>query len=167
MNNPLANHHCRRTFLERSSYGVGAAALGSLLNRQLLAGDNTTRDEVHVPRWEGVARSMLGQQRIKRVIHLCMAGGPSHLETLDYKPKLAEMDGQPMPKSYTEGKQIAQLQGQANNLKCLGPTHEFRKYGKSGQMISSIFPKSERSQMTFASFGRCRRSKLTTTRLIR
>ena len=41
-----------------------------------------------------------------------MAGGPSHLETLDYKPKLAEMDGKPMPKSYTEGKPIAQLQGQ-------------------------------------------------------
>jgi hypothetical protein len=135
MNNPLANHHCRRTFLQRSSYGVGAVALGSLLNRQLLADQ-----EVRVPKWEGVARPLQGRQRIKRVIHLCMAGGPSHLETLDYKPKLAEMDGKPMPKSYTEGKQIAQLQGQANNLKCLGPTHAFEKFGESGQMISSILP---------------------------
>jgi hypothetical protein len=131
----LASHLCRRTFLRQSSYGVGALALGSLLNRQLRADD-----AVHVPRWEGVARSIQGQPKIKRVIHLCMAGGPSHLETLDYKPKLAEMDGKPMPKSYTEGKQIAQLQGQANNLKCLGPQHEFKKFGESGQMISSILP---------------------------
>ncbi|MCB0188870.1 MAG: DUF1501 domain-containing protein, partial [Caldilineaceae bacterium] len=48
-----------------------------------------------------------------------MAGGPSHLETFDYKPKLAEMDGQPMPESFTKGQPIAQLQGAA--LKCLGP----------------------------------------------
>ena len=98
MNNPLTNHHCRRTFLQRSSYGVGAVALGSLLNRQLLADD-----EVRIPKWKGVARSIQGTPRIKRVIHLCMAGGPSHLETLDYKPKLAEMDGKPMPKSYHRG----------------------------------------------------------------
>jgi hypothetical protein len=133
MNNSFDPH--RRTFLRRGSYGIGALALSSLLQRQSAA-----NDAVQVPQWHGVARSMLGQQKIKRVIHLCMAGGPSHLETLDYKPKLAEMDGQPMPKSYTEGKQIAQLQGQANNLKCLGPQHEFKKFGASGQMISSILP---------------------------
>ena len=44
----------------------------------------------------------------------CMAGGPSHLETLDYKPKLAEMDGKPMPESITRGQPIAQLQGQTS-----------------------------------------------------
>ena len=69
-----------------------------------------------------------------------MAGGPSHLETFDYKPKLEELDGKPMPKSFTEGQQIAQLQGQANNLKVLGPQHKFAKYGKSGQEISAVLP---------------------------
>jgi len=69
-----------------------------------------------------------------------MAGGPSHLETFDYKPKLEELDGKPMPKSFTEGQQIAQLQGQANNLKVLGPQHKFAKYGKSGQEISAALP---------------------------
>jgi len=69
-----------------------------------------------------------------------MAGGPSHLETFDYKPKLEELDGKPMPKSFTEGQQIAQLQGQANNLKVLGPQHQFAKYGKSGQEISAVLP---------------------------
>ena len=69
-----------------------------------------------------------------------MAGGPSHLETFDYKPKLEELDGKPMPKSFTECQQIAQLQGQANNLKVLGPQHQFAKYGKSGQEISAVLP---------------------------
>jgi len=69
-----------------------------------------------------------------------MAGGPSHLETFDYKPKLEELDGKAMPKSFTEGQQIAQLQGQSNNLKVLGPQHQFAKYGKSGQEISAVLP---------------------------
>ena len=77
--------------------------------------------------------------KAKRVIHLCMAGGPSHLETLDYKPKLAEMNGKGMPKSTTDGQPIAQLQGN-KALKCLGPQHEFEKYGKSGQSISKALP---------------------------
>jgi hypothetical protein len=60
------------------------------------------------------------------------------LETYDYKEKLAEMDGQPMPDSFTKGQPIAQLQGQ--QLKCLGPQHAFNRYGQSGQHFSEIFP---------------------------
>jgi hypothetical protein len=76
--------------------------------------------------------------RAKQVIFLCMAGGPSHLETLDYKPKLAEMHGKPMPESFTAGQPIAQLQGQ--QLTCFGPQHPFRTFGASGQSICSLFP---------------------------
>ena len=60
------------------------------------------------------------------------------METFDYKPKLAEMDGQPMPESYTKGQPIAQLQGQA--LKCQGPLTQFKQYGESGQTISDFLP---------------------------
>ena len=67
-----------------------------------------------------------------------MAGGPSHLETFDYKPKLAAMDGQPMPDSFTKGQPIAQLQGQT--LKCQGPLTQSKKYGQSGQVISDFLP---------------------------
>jgi hypothetical protein len=68
-----------------------------------------------------------------------MAGGPSHLETLDYKPELARRHGEPMPESFTKGQQIAQLQGQA--LNCFGPQHPFARYGDSGQHICTLFPK--------------------------
>ena len=67
-----------------------------------------------------------------------MAGGPSHLETLDFKPTLAQEDGKPMPSSLTKGKQIAQLQGA--ELRCLGPQHVFQKYGQSQQEISTALP---------------------------
>ena len=76
--------------------------------------------------------------RAKHVIHLCMAGGASHLETFDYKPVLAENNGKPMPESFTKGKPIAQLQGKA--LKVLGPQHPFKKHGQGGVEISSILP---------------------------
>ena len=76
--------------------------------------------------------------KAKRVIFLCMAGGPSHLETFDYKPKLAELHNQPMPESYTKGQPIAQLQDQ--ELKAYGPMFKFDRYGKSGQWISELLP---------------------------
>ena len=76
--------------------------------------------------------------KAKRVIFLCMAGGPSHLETFDYKPKLEELNGKPMPEEFTKGQPIAQLQGQ--QLKCQGPLTKFKKYGQSGQEISDFLP---------------------------
>ena len=77
--------------------------------------------------------------KAKRVIFLYQAGGPSHLETFDYKPKLAAMNGQPMPESMTKGQQIAQLQGKP--LTCFGPQYGFKKFGKSGQEICELFPR--------------------------
>src|SRR5690606_23586194 len=75
---------------------------------------------------------------IERVIFLCMAGGPSHLELMDHKPMLEKRDGEPMPESFTKGQQIAQLQGK--ELRILGPQHPFQRYCKSGQYMSSLLP---------------------------
>ena len=86
----------------------------------------------------GVVNPLHVAPRAKRVIFLCMAGGPSHLETFDLKPKLAALDGRPMPESFTKNQPIAQLQGQ--RLVCLAPQFSFRPQGKSGQQISSVLP---------------------------
>ena len=69
-----------------------------------------------------------------------MAGGPSHFETLDYKPELAKLGGKAMPESFTEGQQLAQLQGKRGGLKCLAPQYEFKPFGKCGRMMSTAFP---------------------------
>lgn len=76
--------------------------------------------------------------KAKRIIYLYMSGGPSHLETFDYKPALDKIDGQPMPESFTRGQPIAQLQGA--KLKAQGHLTKFKQHGKSGQWISDFLP---------------------------
>src|SRR6266566_4638476 len=125
----------RRTFLGRGAAGLGLVALNSLLNPRLLAA--TTPE---AGRWRGVVQPLHHAAKAKRVIFLYQAGGPSHLETFDYKPKLAEMNKKQMPESFTKGQQIAQLQGKP--LICFGPQYRFEKFGKSGQEISELFPHS-------------------------
>ena len=123
----------RRTFLGRTACGIGSAALASLLNGRRARGA-----EAAPLATRGVINPLHFAPKAKRIIFLTMAGGPSHLETLDYKPKLAEMHGQAMPESFTKGQPIAQLQGK--ELKCFGPQHKFVKHGQSGQEICEIFP---------------------------
>jgi hypothetical protein len=123
----------RRAFLSRTGVAMGAMALPSLLPEILSAGlDNDAR---RVPGLVGLPHFA---PRAKRAIFLCMAGGPSHLETFDYKPKLAQLHGQPMPPSVTAGQPVAQLQGK--ELTAYGPMMRFAQYGKSGQWISELFP---------------------------
>ena len=120
----------RRSFLGQSLGGLGTFALANVLNPQLFA-------DTKVERWPGAIKPH-HKPKVKRVIWLYMAGGPSHLETFDYKPKLAEMHGQPMPESFTKGQPIAQLQGA--KLNCFAPQHPFKKCGKSGQEICDDLP---------------------------
>src|SRR5215472_12888935 len=87
----------RRVFLGRAGRTVGSVALASLLNPGLLRAalaNSTTANA-----WRGVIQPPHHPPKVKRVIWLTMAGGPSHLETFDFKPTLAKMDGQPMPES--------------------------------------------------------------------
>jgi hypothetical protein len=116
---------CRRTFLGRGAAGMGLLGLNSLLSPRLFGAS-------------GVVNPLHHPAKAKRVIYLYQAGGPSHLETFDYKPKLAAMDGQGMPESFTKGQQIAQLQGK--ELKCFGPQYGFKTFGKSQQQICELFP---------------------------
>ena len=124
----------RRTFLSRASMGLGTAALHTLWQPASLLAE-AARQSPNAPGASGFPNLPV---KAKRVIFLCMAGGPSHLETFDPKPTLAKLDGKPMPESFTKGQPIAQLQGK--ELKCLGPMTTFRKYGKSGQEISDFLP---------------------------
>ena len=124
----------RRSFVRNSGLSLGSMALTSLLGQDALAAAPAQGDA-----WKGVIGPNLHHApKAKRVIWLYMAGGMTHLETFDPKPTLAKMHGQPMPESFTKGQQIAQLQGQ--QLKCFAGQHAFKVYGKSGQIISEIWP---------------------------
>jgi hypothetical protein len=124
----------RRTFLARSGVGLGSMALASLFSPHL----SPAMENSPTPRSFGVIQPPHFPIRAKRVIHLCMAGGPSHLETFDNKPELKALHGKPFPESFTKGQQLAQLQN--TQLIARGPFVEFKKYGQGGIEISSLFP---------------------------
>src|SRR3989475_6471506 len=122
----------RRTFLGKGISGLGLLALNSLLNPRPFTFAAETQGS------RGVVNPLHFPPKAKRVIFLYQAGGPSHLETFDPKPKLAELDGKPMPESFTKGQQLAQLQGK--KLVCFGPQYGFKKFSKSGLEICELFP---------------------------
>src|SRR2546422_2763269 len=93
----------RRHFFGRSARGLGTLALASLLNPALFAAARN-------PRIPGVANGLPPRgtvdplhfaARAKRVIYLFQSGAPSQLDLYDPKPKLIELNGKPMPESYT------------------------------------------------------------------
>jgi hypothetical protein len=124
----------RRTFLQRSAYGLGALAFARLFDSKLLGAPSATDRE----RWKGMLNPPHFPVKAKRVIHLCMAGGPSHLETFDWKPELKRLNGKPFPESFTRGQQLAQLQN--TELKARGPFIDFTPCGRGGLDLSNLFP---------------------------
>lgn len=130
----MNKHHIhlqRRAFLGNATRGVGSVALATLMQKGFVQAANNNNAQ-------GIIQPGHLPQKAKRVIWLTMAGGPSHLETFDPKPKLAEMHGKPMPESLTKGQQLAQLQG--SKLVCQGPLFSFQKFGKNQTEICSLFP---------------------------
>lgn len=122
----------RRYFLSRCGLGLGSVALGTLL------GDRAAASEGGAAGLNPLApRTPHFAPRAKSVIHLFMAGGPSQLELLDYKPKLQELSGQTIPKSYIENKRFAFLKG---DPKLLGTRRQFARHGQSAAEISELLP---------------------------
>ncbi len=110
----------RRGMLKRSALGFGWLAASSLLAQE----QTQTESLLPMPHLK---------PRAKRVIFLFMKGGPSHLDTFDFKPKLQTSDGKPFPFE----KPRVQF-APTNNL--LKSPWKFRQYGESGQWVSELFP---------------------------
>ncbi len=112
--------------------GLGSLALASLLNDGTLHAAPSPADPLapqkpHFP------------PRAKNVIYLFMAGGPSQLDLFDYKPKLVELNGQEIPKSYLEGKRFA-FMNSSHGVKLLGTRRKFTQHGKAGAWVSDLLP---------------------------
>ena len=115
----------RRHFFRDCGVGVGKIALASLLAQSASATEGGTLPRPHFP------------ATAKRVIFLFMAGAPSQLETFDPKPKLAELEGQPIPPSVIAGQRYAFIQPDAA---VLGPRFRFARHGRSGTEVSEVLP---------------------------
>lgn len=124
----------RRHFFSQCSMGIGSIALASLLSENRLgAAEPPTITDPMQPR---VAHF---PAKVKNVIFLFMAGGPSQLETFDYKPKLNELNGKPIPSSFVEGKRFAFMDS-SHHSDLLGFRPQFKQHGESGAWVSDYLP---------------------------
>jgi hypothetical protein len=129
-----AQHLTRRHFFSRCAVGLGGIALASMLgDRKLYGADGAQLVNPMAPHPPHFA------PKAKNVIYLFMAGGPSQLELFDYKPKLVELNGQPIPQSFIEGKRFAFMDS-SHGTKLLGTRRAFAQHGKSGAWVSDLFP---------------------------
>ena len=126
----------RRHFFSQCFVGLGNIALGGLLANGKLTAANVPRVENPL-----APKAPHFTPKVKRVIYLFMAGAPSQFETWLYRPKLGELDGQPTPDSFLEGKRFAFMERfMKDKLKLLGPRRKFHQHGQSGMWVSEIFP---------------------------
>ncbi|MGB2733292.1 MAG: DUF1501 domain-containing protein, partial [Saprospiraceae bacterium] len=112
----------RRNFLSHSAYGLGAMALQSLLPG--------ISPESQLP---VVAKA-------KRIVYLFMAGGPSQLETFDYKPGLRSMMGQDLPDSVRKGQRLTGMSANQASLPLIPSKFNFNQYGQSQTWVSELMP---------------------------
>jgi len=111
----------RREMLKQSSAGFGSLALAALLGGESRAGQAPFEQQPHFT------------PKAKRVIFLFMHGGPSHMDTFDYKPQLQKDSGKPLP--FDKPKIFS---AQTGNL--LGSPWKFKRHGESGAWVSELFP---------------------------
>ncbi len=135
--NPLNLHLTRRQLFGLTARGIGIGALGSLLGSEgLAAAIGPQAPDRHAGGLAGVPHFA---PRAKRVIFLHQSGGPSQLETFDYKPNLVRYLGTQIPDSIRMGQRVAQTMGQST-LPVVNSAYSFARYGKAGTWVSELLP---------------------------
>jgi hypothetical protein len=122
----------RRDVLSRIGGGLGGIALADLL-----LSDRTASAGLATP---GVLPITHHPARAKRVIYLFQSGGPSQLETFDYKPKLTEMWGQQLPDSVRQGQRLTGMSANQAILPLAGSVFPFQQHGQSGTWVCDLLP---------------------------
>jgi hypothetical protein len=124
----------RRCFLSQCGLSLGSIAVEALLGGRSLA----TAAPAVSSSGPMVARPPHFPAKAKSVIYLFMAGGPSQLDLFDDKPKLRQLDGEPIPESFIKGKVFAQITEKQPKL--LGSRYRFHRHGESGTEVSELMP---------------------------
>ena len=122
----------RREFLRKSGMGLGAMALSSILNPlETIAAGKTSNVELG---------GLHFAPKAKRVIYLFQSGGPSQLETFDYKPTLQTLNGQELPDSVRMGQRLTGMSAGQSSFPMAGSQFGFQQYGQSGAWVSELMP---------------------------
>jgi Protein of unknown function (DUF1501) len=141
--NSLNNSLNRRDFLNKTSLGLGAVALGSLFGfesdsrKKEAQNANLSNEEIQ----EQILKALPHlAPKAKRVVYLFMSGGPSQLETFDYKPKLISLLGSDLPDSIRGGQRLTGMSANQSALPIAPSIFGFKQHGKNGTWVSDLLP---------------------------
>ncbi|MFN0208026.1 MAG: DUF1501 domain-containing protein [Planctomycetota bacterium] len=124
----------RRAFLQQSVLGLGAVAGGLLLRNANASKMNNLEGA------GGMLPAPHHRPKAKRVIYLFQSGGPSQMETFDYKPELNKRNGESLPDSVRRGQRLTGMSGNQSLLPLAGSLYQFKRHGQSGQFVSELLP---------------------------
>ena len=127
-------HYTRRDFLSRTTLGIGAATLASLISPFAALAKNDDEPD----------RGTLGQThfpaKVKRVIYLLQSGAPSQLDLFDYKPSLTRYHGQELPPSVRGMQRLTGMTAGQKNFPMVQSPFAFAQRGESGAWMSDLLP---------------------------
>jgi hypothetical protein len=126
----------RRQLFGLGAKGIGLAALSSLLKRDGFAAQDAARDA----KTGGLTGLPHFAPKAKRVIYLHQSGGPSQLDTFDYKPSLEKLHGTELPDSIRQGQRITGMTSGQSSFPCVKSIFKFAQHGQSGTWVSELLP---------------------------
>ena len=133
----------RRQLFGSLATGVGTAALASLLRCELSASELDVQ-KFSGQRFGGLEHLPHYPPKAKRVIYLFQNGAPTHVDLFDWKPKLRQLHGEPVPMSYIGDRRFSTMTGNADGKLLLAPIEPFAQHGKSGAWVSELMPHTAR-----------------------
>ena len=139
----LNNSLDRRNFLTKTSLGIGALALGTLMGNRVLGNvaSSIASENPQATLEEEILHALPHfAPKAKRVVYLFMSGGPSQFETFDYKPKLAGMFGQSLPDSVRQGQRLTAMSANQSIFPVVPSIYKFSQQGQSQTWISEMLP---------------------------
>ncbi|WP_170258014.1 DUF1501 domain-containing protein [Maribacter flavus] len=140
----MCNNHnknyTRRDFLTKTSLGMGALSLGSLMDSSLLFGNTPKTVQKDLAKGGGVLGQPHFAPKAKRIIYLFQSGAPSQLDLFDYKPLLNKMQGQDLPESVHGGQRLTGMTSGQASLPLAGTLSTFNQFGDSGAWMTDLMP---------------------------
>ncbi len=131
----------RRHFFSRASRGLGAAALATLLNQDLVSAGAGEPDAVRAGGLPGLPHF---PATAKRVIYLFQSGAPSQIELFDHKPRLAELRGTELPDSIRMGQRLTGMTATQSSFPVVPSLFGFAQHGGAGAWVSELMPHTAR-----------------------
>lgn len=137
----------RRNFLAKTAMGLGSVALGTLIGKTMFGKGLTELATAAAP--DNLEQEVLRAlphfaPKAKRVVYLFMSGGPSQFETFDYKPKLVNMFGQPLPDSVRQGQRLTSMSSNQSILPVVPSLYKFNQHGHTQTWVSELLPHTAR-----------------------